>query len=151
MAVFNNGTWDEKMDDGGSDFAFVPKVGEEGPQAAKFFLTKFTADDVLPIIVNTKGFTAEVKDPDSGEVTTPADPLYNYNGSSMVFTITLSNGGEYESVHKVAATKTADNTYRVMILPTRQFEGASQATSIEVSFSAEGLNSATTLSGDFVK
>jgi len=142
MAVFNNGSWDQEMKDNGNDFAFVPNAGEDGPAGARFFLSNFGLDDVLPIIVNTTGLGED-------------DPLYEYNGNSMVFTVTLSDNvegaGQYTDVKRIAARKTDENTYMLVLLPTKQFEDVSKVENIDVTFSAEGQDSSVTLSGSFMK
>ena len=151
MAVFNNGTWDQKIDAGDGDFCFIPKVAEEGPTAAKFFLAKFTANDVLPIVVNTTVFAQAVIDSETGEETAPADPLLGYNGSTIEYIITLKNGDESLETKKFVAKKTADYTYTLVLLPVRQFAAAADATDIEVRFSSGNMESETVLKGSFIK
>ena len=142
MAVFNNGSWDQEMKDNGNDFSFVPSAGVDGPTGAKFFLSEFALDDVLPIMVNTTGLDEE-------------DPLYGYNDNGMVFTVTLSDNGEgvnqYKETKRIAARKTADNTYMLVLLPANQFEDTSKIENIEVTFSAGGMESSAILSGSFLK
>lgn len=138
MAVFNNGSWSQEMKNNGEDFAFVPNAGADGPTGAKFFLSKFKSNDVLPIIVNTTGLDQE-------------DPLFEYNESNMVFVVTLSNNAEYRETKRIAARKTADNTYMLVLLPAKQFEGVAQAENIEVTFSVADRSSIATLSGSFIK
>ena len=142
-AVFNNGTWDQKADDNGSDFHFVPAVPVEKVQPAEFFLSKFTAEDVLPVIIKTSAFEA-------GSEGTEADPLYNYNDEAMSCAVTLTTDNGKETLN-IAAVKTADYTYRLVLLPARQFQGGRSATAIEISFSAGVLKSETVLKGSFVK
>lgn len=151
MAVFNNGTWDQKIDAGDGDFCFIPKVAEDGPQAAKFFLSKFTTNDVLPIIVNTTVFAKAVIDSDTGEETAPADPLLGYNESTIECVVTLKNGDESVETKKFVAKKTAENTYTLVLLPVRQFTTVADATDIEVRFSNGNVESDTVLKGSFIK
>lgn len=156
IALFNNGTWDQKLDDNGSDFVFIPKSTDEGPTAARFFLGRFTADDVLPVIVNTTAFDAPVTDPETGDVTEAGDPLYGFNGDTMTFRVKLTVGSEgdagyKEEIKQIAARKTADNTYQLVLLPSHQFEIGAQATDIEVSFLVGDLSSNATLSASFIK
>lgn len=142
MAVFNNGSWDQEMKDNGNDFAFVPSAGEDGPAGAKFFLSEFRLNDVLPIIVNTTGLDDD-------------DPLKGYNENSMVFVVTLSDNvegaGQFTETKRIAARKTGDNTYMVVLLPANQFVNTSTVENIEVTFSAGGLDSSVSLSGSFIK
>lgn len=141
-AVFNNGSWDAEAKDNGNDFHFVSAIPEEKAQPAQFFLSKFTSEDVLPVIITTSAF-------ESGSDSQEADPLYNYNGESISCSVTLTTPNGKETLNKVAV-KTADYTYRLMLLPSRQFQGGQSATDIEISFSAGTLTSKNSLKGSFI-
>lgn len=142
-AVFNNGSWNAEAKDNGNDFHFVSAVPEEKVEPAQFFLSKFTAEDVLPVIITTSAFEA-------GSDTQAADPLWNYDGEAITCAVTLTTAGGQQTLN-MAAVRTAPRTYRLMLLPTVQFQGGNTATAIEIAFSAGTLKSNTTLKGSFVK
>lgn len=142
-AVFNNGSWNAEAKDNGNDFHFVSAVPEEKIEPAQFFLSKFTAEDVLPVIITTSAF-------DAGSDTQEADPLYNYDGEAITCTVALTTANGQQTLN-IAAVRTAPQTYRLMLLPALQFQGGNSATAIEISFSVGTLQSNTTLKGSFVK